>query len=125
MDLLIKKIQQSGLKATPSRVELLKNLYQSNSPQSYEDVKKNLSISIDKATFYRNMSAFEDKGFISSIESPDKRRYYEYRNIEHAHFICLECNNIECLKEDVISLDGYKIETITVKGYCPQCLKGI
>jgi Fur family ferric uptake transcriptional regulator len=120
---LIEQIKKSGLKATPSRLTLLENLYFSNSPQSYEDMKNTFSLSMDKATFYRNMATFEEKGFISSIESPDKRRYYEYVDKKHAHFFCLSCGNIECLREKVFELENYKVETITVKGYCPKCIK--
>jgi Fur family ferric uptake transcriptional regulator len=118
---LIEQIKKSGLKATPNRVELLESLYLSKHPQSYEDIRNNFSM--DKATFYRNMATFEEKGFISSIESPDKRRYYEYVDKKHPHFFCLSCRNIECLREKNFELENYQIETISIKGYCPKCLE--
>lgn len=114
-----KKLQQGGLKATPGRIALLEYIYNSNAPLSYDDIKD--SLSIDKATFYRSVSAFEENEILNSIEAPDKRRYYEFRRDAHLHFICQKCGKIECLDEKMLVLSGYKIETIIVKGYCVEC----
>lgn len=112
-------IRQCGMKATPGRVILLEQLYRANEPLSYEDIRP--SVSVDKATFYRSMAAFEEKGIVSGFEFPDKRRYYEYRRNDHGHFICLKCGGVECLHSNMFSMPGYAIETLIVKGTCKAC----
>ena len=115
----VKEIHRCGLKATAGRVALLQHLYRASTPQCYEDVKA--SLAIDKATFYRTMATFENAHIVSSFESFDKRRYYEFRRNPHAHFICQICGDIECLERSNIILPGYTIDTIVVKGSCSHC----
>lgn len=112
-------LHRCDLKATPRRITLLQLLYNATIPLCYEDVKA--AVSIDKATFYRTMARFETEGIISSIESFDKRRYYEFRRHPHAHFVCQVCGAIECLERTDITLPGYAIDTVVVKGSCRHC----
>jgi Fur family ferric uptake transcriptional regulator len=114
-------IKDKNLKLTPARVEVLEILITKNKPISYEDIKDELSM--DKATFYRNIAKFEDNSIIRSFESNDKKRYFSLEQNFHPHFICTKCNTISCLSEkNLIDMDGYKIESIIIKGVCPLCL---
>ncbi len=63
------------IKLTNARRAILEILVNSNKPLSYEDIKNDLAM--DKATFYRNITKFEDENIISSFESNDKKRYFE------------------------------------------------
>ena len=115
-------IKDKNLKLTPARVEILEILVTRNRPISYEDIKDELSM--DKATFYRNIAKFEENAIIRSFESNDKKRYFSLEENFHPHFICTKCNTISCLSEKkLINMDGYKIESIIIKGICPLCLK--
>jgi Fur family ferric uptake transcriptional regulator len=117
-----KMIKEKGLSYTQAREELINLLLHASTPLSYDNIKN--SLSMDKATFYRNTALFEAAEIISSFESNDKKRYYFIEQNLHPHFICTNCNSIECLKEDIIyALNGYKIESITIKGLCPECQK--
>lgn len=110
------------IKLTTARKAILEILISSNKPLCYEDIKD--KISMDKATFYRNISKFEEEGIISSFESNDKKRYFEIPKTKHSHFICNCCSKIECIHEKVnMKLDGYEIDNIIIKGICPSCLK--
>lgn len=114
-------IKEKNLKLTPARVEILEILLERNRPISYDDIKD--SLSMDKATFYRNIAKFEDSFIIRSFESNDKKRYFSLEQNFHPHFICTQCNTISCLSEkNLINIDGYKIESIIIKGICPKCL---
>ena len=114
-------IKDKNLKLTPARVEVLEILVTRNRPISYEDIKDELSM--DKATFYRNIAKFEENAIIRSFESNDKKRYFSLEQNFHPHFICTKCNTISCLSEkNLIDMDGYKIESIIIKGICPRCL---
>jgi Fur family ferric uptake transcriptional regulator len=112
--------EEKNLKFTAARKELLKILSEEKRPLCFEDIKER--ISMDKATFYRNVSKFESESIVNSFESNDRKRYYELQNAPHAHFICTVCNSIECLKSvEPIKLDGYQIVDMIFKGICKNC----
>ena len=111
----------TNIKLSSARKSILELLIKANKPLSYEDMKDN--ISMDKATFYRNITIFEEENLISSFESNDKKRYFEIKKTQHSHFICSECSKIECIHEKLdFKLPNYKIENIIIKGLCAECL---
>ena len=113
--------QNPNIKLTNARKELLEILQKSKKPLCYEDMKN--EISMDKATFYRNIAKFEEEQMIQSFESNDKKRYFEIKKIPHAHFICNICNKIECL--DILQnlqIELHTIDNIIIKGKCSNCI---
>lgn len=113
-------VEEKNLKLTSARREFLEILIHEKKPISFEDVKN--KIQMDKATFYRNALKFEQESIINSFESNDKKKYYELHETPHAHFICKQCNTIECLKNiDNIAIEGYIIEDMIFKGTCNKC----
>lgn len=113
-------VKNKNLKLTTARVEILEKLIHATKPLSYEDLKQ--SMSMDKATFYRNITKFEEKRIVNSFESNDKKRYYEVSQSSHPHFICVKCDKIECIKKPFdFNLSGYSIENIILKGTCKEC----
>ncbi len=114
-------IKEKNIKLTNARTSILEILACASKPLSYEEIKN--KISMDKATFYRNITKFEEENLINSFESNDKKRYFEIIKTPHAHFICSLCSKIECLDEKAkINLPGYKIDNIIIKGTCSTCL---
>jgi len=114
-------IHGTNIKLTTARKAILEILVDSSKPLCYEDLKD--KISMDKATFYRNISKFEEENIINSFESNDKKRYFEVQKNPHAHFICISCSQISCLHDESnIKLPGYQIDNIIIKGICPDCL---
>lgn len=110
----------TNMKLTTARKAILEILIDSNKPLCYEDIKD--SLSMDKATFYRNITKFEEENIINSFESNDKKRYYEIQKTPHSHFICSSCSKIECIHEELkFNLKNYQIDTIIIKGLCPIC----
>ena len=119
-----KIIDIKNIKLTTARKVILEILISSNKPLSYEDIKNELSM--DKATFYRNITKFEEENIISSFESNDKKRYFEIQKTKHSHFICTNCSQIECIHEKLnFDLKNYQVDNIIIKGLCPKCLKNI
>lgn len=55
----------SNIKLTSARKSILDILINSSKPLSYEDIKD--KISMDKATFYRNITIFEEENLINSF----------------------------------------------------------
>ncbi len=110
-----------NIKLTTARRAILEVLVNSKKPLAYEDIKNNLSM--DKATFYRNITKFEEEGIVSSFESNDKKRYFEVQKTKHSHFICNVCSKIECIHEKLdIDIKNHQIDNIIIKGICPNCL---
>ncbi len=119
-----KIIDIKNIKLTTARKVILEILISSNKPLSYEDIKNELSM--DKATFYRNITKFEEENIINSFESNDKKRYFEIQKTKHSHFICTNCSQIECIHEKLnFDLKNYQVDNIIIKGLCPKCLKNI
>ncbi len=113
-------LENKNIKLTPARKSILEILLLSNKPLCYDDIKD--KISMDKATFYRNITKFEEQNLINSFESNDKKRYFEIQKAPHAHFICTLCNKVECIKDyPHFSLDKYIIDNIIIKGICAKC----
>lgn len=113
-------IEEKNLKRTSARKELIEIFSSCKKPVSFEDIKE--KINMDKATFYRNVSKFEQENILSSFESNDKKRYYEMFRSPHAHFICSACNTIECIQDiKPAKLKGYKIVDTIYKGLCKDC----
>lgn len=114
-----KMIKENNFKLTKAREELLTIFQDASRPLSYEDVKD--EISMDKATFYRNVAKFEEAEMLNSFQSNDKKTYYELKRGMHAHFICNNCNKIECIEIPPIELEGYEITDTIFKGRCKEC----
>ncbi len=118
-------VKNKNIKLTTARVSLLKIFKEAKRPLSYEDIKAD--ISMDKATFYRNITKFEQESVLNSFESNDKKRYFELKATPHAHFVCIKCNAVECIKNfDCVNnfaqkLEGYEINNIIINGICKKC----
>ena len=113
-------IKNKKIKLTTARVKLLEILKEANRPLCYEEIKRD--ISMDKATFYRNISKFEEEGILNAFESNDKKRYFELKLKPHAHFVCVACNKVECIKDVDVALPGYEINNVIINGKCQECL---
>ena len=113
-------IKNKNIKLTTARVKLLEILKEADRPLCYEEIKND--ISMDKATFYRNISKFEEEGILNAFESNDKKRYFEVKLNPHAHFVCVKCNSVECIKDIDITLPNYEINNVIINGKCPSCL---
>ena len=122
----IKKLMiNTNIKLTGARTAILEVLIRSKKPLSYEDIKQQMAISMDKATFYRNITKFELEHIINSFESNDKKRYFEIQKTPHAHFICTACNLVECIDDYKLTMiKGHKVDNIIIKGTCARCLTG-
>lgn len=123
MDKQLKELlTQKKLKCTRSRVAILRVLHQADKPLDFEEIKAKLTIKTDKATFYRNMIKFEEKGIIVKFESPQRKWYFELAKDQHAHFICENCNKISCIDLEIPkNLQNLHVSSMLIKGQCKEC----
>lgn len=91
----------------------------------YKNVKKELP-NISKATVYRILRNFKDKGKIQEIPTNVSR--WDYKHEPHPHFICTECDKIIDIADefdipDADELNVCKIDhcRIVFSGQCKGC----
>ncbi|MCI0500556.1 MAG: transcriptional repressor [Epsilonproteobacteria bacterium] len=114
-----KLITKNNIKPTSARVKILEIINDSTKPISYEEIKSDLAM--DKATFYRNISKFENEGILNSFEANDRKRYFELKKTPHAHFVCIKCNTVECIEQINLTLENYEVSNIIINGTCSNC----
>lgn len=108
-----------NIRITPIRKQLLEIFKYAKKPMSHIDVNEIMKIS--RATFYRNTLQLEKMGVLDSLDGQDKRRYFEIKQKQHAHFICNICNSIECVEMQNISLKNKTVTSIIINGKCSNC----
>jgi len=90
-----KILNQSGLKATPTRLAILEVFRTSKRPLSAQAIIEALPRA-DQVTIYRTFKSLAQKGIIHQIDLRHNHAYYELTDVaEHHHLICLVCGRIE------------------------------
>src|ERR1700755_2892085 len=96
-------VRSAGLRATPSRIAVLRLLRAAGSPVSHSDVVAKLaSQAWDPATIYRNLTDLSDVGLARRTDVGDHIWRVEAANHEaraHPHFVCAEGGTVECLPD--------------------------
>ena len=97
----------------------------------YERVKEQIP-NISLGTVYRNLGQLHDEGFITVVESSDKKVHYEGNLQEHIHFLCKKCDVItDVFTKPQIPKDfsemGYQVENqkTVYYGICKDCRDNI
>ena len=94
----------------------------------YEAVKQSIP-NISLGTVYRNLNQLVDEGFITVVETSDKKVHYEGNLNEHIHLLCKNCCNITDVfiqnqVPDVFKETGFLIQSqkTVYYGICKNCL---
>ena len=135
---LREEIRETGLRATASRIAVLRLLRTSEHPVSHGDVKRVFREEAwDPATLYRNLMDFSEVGLTRRADVGDRLWRFEYigsesehDNAEHPHFVCTECGVVECLdgvdlqiapgKDGPKALRRGEVE-VQLRGRCNDC----
>jgi Fur family ferric uptake transcriptional regulator len=112
--------QEHDIKFTAARSSILEVLKETHHPMNYEQIKEKMNITMDKATFYRNIAKFEELGMVHKFEADDRKWYFELSSTTHAHFICEQCHQITCMNVDLGNVEG-DVKSIVLKGTCKEC----
>lgn len=128
-------LQKRNLKATSTRVNLLKKMGKFGSAMSHSDIQKQMK-PVDRVTLYRTIETLKEKGIIHRAFQENNETYYAICGVscdendhrhEHVHFKCSSCNTIksEELKNNIeILVPNHQIHKISVniEGLCENCL---
>ena len=98
----LKILKDRGLKATPQRVAVLKELGKKTHPtmdEIYSGIRvENPTISL--ATVYKNVNLLKEQGIVIEINIPSGKMRYDYLSHPHIHLVCKNCGCIEDLDYD-------------------------
>lgn len=129
------RIRAANLKVTKIRTDIMLLFNDNKHALSYSDIDTHLLGKEDKATIYRTLKSFSEKGIIHEIFDGDKTTKYALcgkkcssneHHDSHAHFKCTACKNVYCLAKPTIQInlpEGYQSNTfnLVVEGLCIEC----
>lgn len=138
LDELRSRIRAAGLRATASRLAVLRGLTQAATPRTHADLVEQLAPQgWDRATIYRNLTDLTGAALIRRTDLGDhvwrfelRRQHDTHAGGEHPHFLCNECGEIVCLPGESVEIKPLrgaphavrrKAVEIQVRGLCDRC----
>jgi Fur family peroxide stress response transcriptional regulator len=131
-------LKQNGLKVTPQRLAIINVLQNTKEHPSAETIYKKLSAdfpAMSLATVYKTLEMLKNIGLVQELNVGEGSFRYDANVKSHPHLICVSCNRVDDLDEDVLKdllkevnkhtdylLTGQKLYFY---GYCPECRKKI
>lgn len=137
LDDFVRKCKEHGLKITPQRCAIYKELYGSEDHPSAEDVYKAIhreypNISYD--TVNRTLLTFADVGIVDIVKGQSGPRRFDPNTSSHHHIYCVSCGEIfDFYNEGYDNLEipsdiqqTYDIigKRVILKGVCKKCKMG-
>lgn len=138
-DELRARVRAAGLRATGSRLAVLKRLRAADTPLTHAELAAAVSPQgWDRTTVYRNLTALTEAGITRRIDVGDHVWRFELRGQgrgtqrdKHPHFVCAQCGDVVCLPgvRVKISTSSAKVPRalaseeieVQLKGYCDRC----
>lgn len=131
-------LKDFGLRNTQCRKDVLSIfIHQQNLSISQGEIEKHVGDKYDRATVYRTLMTFEEKGIIHRViveghgaqfalcsENCEEEGHHHH---DHIHFKCTSCDKTECLNDiSVVNVqlpDGYekKQANYLIIGICASC----
>ena len=126
-----RRVKASGLKITPQRLAVYKEIASRQDHPSAEELYERLKDKIEGislTTVYRTLASLEKAGLVQRVPTLKDKVRYDARVEPHSHFVCIKCGKIVDL--DLIpEVDRGKIEelgepvscTLMCYGICREC----
>jgi Fur family peroxide stress response transcriptional regulator len=126
--------RQAGLRLTPQRLEIFRELAEATDHPSAEDLHHRLRskfppISLD--TVYRTLGTFAQHGLIHKVETAESQGRFEVRRTRHHHLICSRCKEIldftweafdaAQLPDEIAGWGHIENRNAVVYGVCSKC----
>ncbi len=130
----IDKSKEPGLKVTPQRIAVYRELAGKCEHPSTETIYRSIKRrhpGISLTTVYRTLETFEKTGLVPVVNTLYHAAGYDANLEPHHHVVCTECEKIEDLYEDSMNhskLNETRIENYRILGYsvlfsgiCEKC----
>ncbi len=129
-------LRTHDLRATQSRLAVLRILHGQLSPSSHPEVTQALaSNGWDRSTLYRNLTDMAAAGILRRVDLGDRVWRYElddatphHDGSDHPHFLCTACGDVSCLEEVDVTIGGsvpiaVSIGSVAIqlRGLCDVC----
>ena len=132
--LFINRCKKLGIKVTPQRIAIYKELADTDEHPSTETIYKKILKyypNISLTTVYRTLETFEKLGLVSVVNVLYNAARYDANLEPHHHLVCVECKKVEDFYDDSLAnlnipqkaLLEYKLlgYTIQLNGICSDC----
>jgi Fur family peroxide stress response transcriptional regulator len=126
-----RKVKASGLKVTPQRLAVYKEIASRQDHPSAEELYERLKNKIEGislTTVYRALASLEKAGLVKSVPTLKDKVRYDARTEPHSHFVCVNCGKIVDLdfvpevEKDKLRKYGTPIScTLMCYGTCREC----
>lgn len=103
---------------SPKREKVLSVLKNAHGALSAADIHRKVP-EIDLTTIYRNLELFVSDGLVKKLDLDKDEAMYEYREENHHHAICTDCNKIIHFNAS----DEEIMKAIKVPGFVPESLE--
>jgi len=126
--------RKQGLKVTHQRLEIFKELLNSNDHPTVERLYSKLKSklpSISRDTIYRTLTTLEKHGLVSRVQTMESQARFEGKMEQHHHAICKKCGKITdfylnfpdeaILPDEILNWGKISQKRITLFGLCKQC----
>ena len=132
---IVQQLRERGLKATPARIGVIRELGNAHLAWSHAEMEAIFS-KMDRVTLYRILKDFEDAGLVHKIiDRQGLTRFAlcnhacptEHHIDDHVHFNCNVCHKMYCLDAvpaPVVKIPpGFESEGINllIYGICKAC----
>ena len=127
-------IRGANLRSTSCRIAVLQHLSTADHPISHNDVADTLvPLGFDKSTIYRCLTEMAEANLLARLDLGDHVWRFEMLspdengNVDHPHFMCLDCGKVSCLPDVKVritplkSAEGADITEVLLKGHCSSC----
>ena len=134
---LISRSKGLGIKVTPQRIAIYKELASTDEHPSTETIYKKIKAyypNISLTTVYRTLETFEKLGLISVVNILYNAARYDANLEPHHHIVCTECKKVEDVYDESLTnldvsdktlgdyrIDGYSVQ---LNGVCSACRSG-
>jgi len=134
IDGFIKKCRKVGLKVTPQRTAIYRELAATNEHPTAESIYNRVRAyypSVSLATIYRTLETFKGLGLISVANVLHEAARYDANLDHHHHLVCVVCKKVEDFYDDSLknlripkkARDNYRIISygLQFNGICREC----
>ncbi|MDM5200266.1 Fur family transcriptional regulator [Fictibacillus enclensis] len=125
------KLKEIGMRITPQRVLILKNIIAMNGHLTAEEIHRELPSFITLATVYNNLNYFAELNLINELSFGSSCSKYELADTSHYHVICESCQQIADFNYPLLNeveyaaaqVAHFKVHRHTLEfyGLCQEC----
>lgn len=130
-------LRSVGLRATASRIAVLRQLLAAKRPISHPEIVEALDGQVwDRVTLYRNLTDLVQAGLARKVELGDRVWRFDaggpgasHDAALHPHFVCTVCGSVACLPETAVTTSDPgapsavrdRVVEVQLRGVCDDC----